>query len=481
MGEIYSPHPRQELVLLCPFQEILYGGAAGSGKSFLLIFAWLQHEKKYESKAKGLVLRKTNAELEDLVQEFKKVLGSIYGDARKMWNETKHTFTLPSGAILEMGYLDADDDKYRYHGRAFNFVAWDELTLWPDPGPYDFLLSRTRSADGVPVVVLATTNPIGVGASWVMKRWKIDKFPNGMHPVHIYTDLKSNSVLGERPDLDKLTDKQLPNHIKRWTRVFIPGRLEDNPSLDKDGMYRSQLIMRPKKIREALLGGRWDSVDGAFFEEWDPKVHVISTFKPDPSWRRWMAMDWGTAHPYCALWAAQAPNGEIYVYDELYGDGGEHNKGTMETASQVALRVRERERSRNEVVDERYLDSSCFAGHGHEMTIAQSFAKEGVVFQPAVRSNKAGSINIFREYLKVVNGNSRIKFMQSCENTIRTIPTMQFDSKDKEQYDSKGEDHPTDCCLYLMRMNTDAPVGIVGRMKDLNRANSARYSGMGVW
>ena len=162
-GMVYSPHPRQELVMLCPINEILYGGSAGSGKSFCIIFSWLQHESLYGWKAKGLVLRKTNPELEDLIQEFKKVFSALPQPPK--WNETKRTFTHNSGAVLEMGYLDVDDDKYRYHGRQFSMICWDELTLWHTPEQYDFLRTRARSAHGVPVTILSTTNPIGSRAA----------------------------------------------------------------------------------------------------------------------------------------------------------------------------------------------------------------------------------------------------------------------------------------------------------------------------
>ena len=94
-GMVYSPHPRQELVMLCPINEILYGGSAGSGKSFCIIFSWLQHESLYGWKAKGLVLRKTNPELEDLIQEFKKVFSALPNPPK--WNETKRTLTHQSG------------------------------------------------------------------------------------------------------------------------------------------------------------------------------------------------------------------------------------------------------------------------------------------------------------------------------------------------------------------------------------------------
>lgn len=472
-GTIFTPHPRQELVMLCPINEILYGGSAGSGKSFCIIFSWLQHERMYGQKAKGLVLRKTNPELEDLVQEFKKVFAALPSPPK--WNETKRTFTHPSGAVLEMGYLDVPDDKYRYHGRQFSFVAWDELTLWADSVAYDFLRTRARSAHGVPVTILSTTNPIGAGSNWVMERWRIDEFPDGMRPFRLYTSTRSGEVFEDgHPEWDKLEDIDLPPGIKRWTRIFIPGKLADNPSLDGDGAYRSSLMMQPDKIRKALLEGRWDAIDGAFFDEWDPKVHVVKNFKIPKGGRRWMAMDWGTAKPYCALWGYDAPNGEIYVYDELYGWGGQNDKGTMEPASAVAQKVRAREMDRGEYIIERYMDPSCFSKDGHEVSIADIFRQNQLHFQPGPRRNKEGRISLLREKLKVVNNNSQLKVFDSCYHLIRTLPRLQFDPVNPQLFDSKSEDHAVDALLYLIiRNRTD--IGVKGfDMGEINRARLSR-------
>lgn len=478
-GMVYSPHTRQELVMLCPINEILYGGSAGSGKSFCIIFSWLQHESLYGWKAKGLVLRKTNPELEDLIQEFKKVFSALPNPPK--WNETKRTFTHQSGSVLEMGYLDVDDDKYRYHGRQFTFLAWDELTLWHTPEQYDFLRTRTRSAHGVPVTILSTTNPIGAGAGWVMNRWKIDQYPDGMKPIRLYISTKTYEIYQDRADLDELEDWELPEGIKRWTRIFIPGKLADNPSLDQDGAYRSQLMMQPEKIRKALLEGRWDSVEGAFFEEWDPKVHVVKHFNPPKGGRRWMALDWGTAKPYCALWGYDAPNGEIYVYDELYGWGGLPDKGTMEPASVVAQKILARERERGEYIVERYMDPSCFSKDGHEVSISDIFRQAQVHFQPGPRRNKEGRIALLREKLKVVNGNAQLKIMNNCAHLIRTLPRLQFDTIKFQLYDTKSEDHAVDALLYLLiRNRTD----IGAKQIDINGINAARLSRFGefgVW
>ncbi len=480
-AQVYVPHVRQRLVMLCPCNEILYGGAAGAGKSFAIIFSWMQHQAIYGAKAKGLVIRKTMPELEDLIQEFQRVFSTLQFPPK--WNETKKTFTHPDGAILELGYLDKESDKFRYHGRRFTFEAWDELTLWDTCKPYEFLMTRARSAEGVPVTVLATTNPIGVGAGWVKKRWRVDQFPDGMVPFSLFINLKDGMITEENPELLGLSDEELfARGYKKWTRIFIPGRLKDNPSLEQDGAYRAQLMMQGDKTRKALLDGVWDAIDGQFFEEWDASVHVTPWFKVPEHCRRWMAMDWGTADPYCCLWAAELDDGRVVVYDELYGQhsSGEENRGTLENASQVALKIRERERLRGEFITERYADPTIFSKMGHEVTIGGLFASEGVVFQPSGRRDKEGRIALFREYLKVVNKNSRIVFMNNCRNTIRTIPMMMFDKNNSLQFDTKLEDHAVDTVLYLLSKNPKDHVK-ASKLFELNNSNVGAYSEMGVW
>jgi len=480
MSEIFHPHPRQELVLLCPCNEILYGGTAGAGKSFAIIFSWVQHERIYGKHAKGLIIRKTNPELEDLVGEFRKVFAGMEDPPK--WNETKRSFVHRSGAVLEMGYLDSESDRFRYHGRAFNFVAWDELTLWPTSVPYDFLLSRTRSAHGIPVRILSTTNPIGPGTTWVKRRWRLDQHRNGMVPMTFFIDLDSGKIEEDRPDLEHKSETTLLSEgYRKWTRIFIPGKLSDNPSLDRDGQYRASLMMQPEHIRKALLDGRWDAIEGAFFSEFDPTVHVIKAFQPHKSWKRWMAMDWGTAKPYCCLWFCENPNGEVLVYDEMYGihHSGEPDKGCMEPASLVAQKIRERERQRGEIITERYADPSIFSSDGHEVSIDGLFTGEGVIFQPSGRRDKEARVALMRQYLAVTNGMARLRIMDNCIHTIRTLPMLQFKPNNPELYDTDGEDHAADAISYGLWKNPK-DIGKTSNLRKHNEDLLASFSEFGA-
>ena len=101
------------------------------------------------------------------------------------FTKQENSWTFPSGAIVEFGYLDADEDRFRYMGRAFSFIGWDELTSWPGDGvdpqgqpcnsSYLYLLSRLRAVEGsgLRLEVRATCTPAGVGSTWVKQRWAI--------------------------------------------------------------------------------------------------------------------------------------------------------------------------------------------------------------------------------------------------------------------------------------------------------------------
>src|SRR5207302_235664 len=95
-------------------------------------------------------------------------LGATYNKGTSQW-------TFPGGAIVEFGFLDAPEDVYRYAGRAFSFIGWDELTSWPgdstdaDGQPvsfaYVYMLSRLRAVEGsrLRLEVRATCTPDNVG------------------------------------------------------------------------------------------------------------------------------------------------------------------------------------------------------------------------------------------------------------------------------------------------------------------------------
>ena len=448
---VWAPQPRQKIFVTCPFDEILYGGAAGGGKTDGLLGDFLNHANLYGKNAVGVLFRKSFPEFEEVLRRSQEIYGAIgatYKDKSKSW-------TFPNGATQRLAYIESYDDALQHRGFQYSHASWDELTLWATDEEYTFIKSRMRSAAGVPTRIVSTTNPGGPGHDWVMKHWYVDVYPNGMKPFHTYLDLDKN-IAFEDKELDKCKVSELPTNIKRKTRIFIPGKLADNAYLDNDGEYRACLLSMPEAQRKMLLDGRWDVVEGAFFKEWNPSVHIVKSFKPPKDWARWMAGDWGSSKPYCCLWGATSPNGDVYIYRELYGSDGKPNVGNRKGAYEVGQIIRSLELEADEWITERYLDASCWDDLGLGTTIAAQFASPqggSIHFQKSQKKNKAGSISLLRDYLKVVNGTSRLKVMDVAANLIRTLPAMQMNRVNLEQYDTDLEDHAVDCCLYLLRKN----------------------------
>lgn len=207
--------------------EVLYGGAAGGGKSDALLMAALRYVDVPGYSA--LLLRKTFADLSKpgaLMDRAAQWLGST----NATWHERTKTWTFPSGAKLTFGYLETANDHYQYQGAEYQFVGFDELTQFPE-NQYRYLFSRTRRLKGstIPVRVRAGSNPGGMGHQWVYQRF-----------------LRKQSQ----------------------QRAFIPAKLDDNPHLDR-AEYERSLSELGAVEREQLRNGNWLArADGVFRRSW---------------------------------------------------------------------------------------------------------------------------------------------------------------------------------------------------------------------
>lgn len=236
----WKPSPHQAAFLLVPHKEAFYGGAAGGGKSIALLMAALMfvHDPKY----KALILRRTFSDLSapgaliDIAHEW---LGPT--DAR--WNEAKHQWTFPSGAVLKFGHMAAEADKTQYQGAAYQFVGYDELTHFTEP-MYTYLFSRMRKQkdNKIPIRMRAAGNPGGIGHEWVKRRF--------IDPA----------------DPETMSEHEIE---RKKGRIFIPSGLQDNPFLDKEDYIDSLMELDPV-TRSQLMNGDWEiRGDGNMFKsEW---------------------------------------------------------------------------------------------------------------------------------------------------------------------------------------------------------------------
>ncbi|NDD54071.1 hypothetical protein EBZ39_09365, partial [bacterium] len=103
---------------------------------------------------------------------------------------------------------------------------------------------------------------------------------------------------------------QAPDEEGGMLRQYIPARLRDNPSMEKDYARRLQGLGSPEMVR-AWLEGDWEAVSGAALEQLSRKVHAVRRFDVPRHWTRFTSIDWGTAKPFSVGWYAVAEGGTV--------------------------------------------------------------------------------------------------------------------------------------------------------------------------
>lgn len=291
---VHNPHPVQQFALTLMSKEVLFGGAAGGGKSDWLLMAALQYVDVPHYSA--LILRKTWPDLN--------APGAIL-DRAKTWfadlpvrmHDEGRYWSFPSGATLQFGTLQYDKDVAKYQSAEYQFIGFDELTHWREE-PYKFMFSRIRK----PQIQCLTCS-----TSMWRKRKSVGtvefRHTSGEYEKkcpHKRPDPRPIAQYGPAADGTTLFDVPLrmraasnPGGVGHlWVRshfidpktrskdaTFIPSLISDNPSLNQEE-YRQTLMHLNPVARERMLNGDWDvSEAGGFFDRNSfPFVDVV----PEP-------------------------------------------------------------------------------------------------------------------------------------------------------------------------------------------------------
>ena len=411
-------------------QDVLYGGAAGGGKSFAMLVDPLRFMNRSEHRA--LLLRRSMPELRELIDKSRELYTKAFPGAK--FREVEKVWKFPSGATLEFGYLDRDADVYRYQGQSYSWIGIDELTQYPTEFPLQYLQSRLRTTDSeIKPYIRCTANPGGVGGHWVRKRYLTPAPPNEAF---------------KGPD--------------GLTRKFIPARLEDNPYLSKDGRYEQMLASLPPVQRKQLLEGNWDVAEGAAFVEFNPEIHVIPPFKIPIHWAKYKGVDYGYAAESCCVWATIDPDDNtLIIYRELY------RKGL--TGSALAEMITAYEKDDNKSI-QGVLDTAAWNKTGvGGPTVGETLVRAGHKLRPADKNRIQGKIQI-HEYLKQdkTTGRPKLQIFSNCVNLIRELQSIPVDPNKPEDVDTKASDHAYDALRYLIMSRPSKP-SAYSRMKEIKR------------
>lgn len=431
---LWQPQPGPQTALLqCPVFEVFYGGARGGGKTDGSLGDWMLHQSLYGEAAVGVFFRRRFKQLSEVIARSKQLfpkLGAKY-------NEQKAEWLFPNGARLLFRYLERDSDADEYQGHNYTRIYIEEVTNFPSASPINKLRATLRSATGVPVGMRLTGNPGGPGHNWVKARY-IDPCPAGFK---IIADEEVVELGGEFITI-------------RLERVFIPSKLRDNQLLFRnDPTYILRLKQSGSEaLVKAWLDGNWDIVDGAFFDEWS-EAHILDhrVWLPKLPKRatRFRSFDWGSAKPFSVGWYILSdgtwglPEGALLKYREWYGAKGP-NIGLKMDAPLVARGIVEREAG--DVLQYGVADPAIFIRNGGP-SIAEMMAIAGCMWRPADNKRVPGWEQC-RWRLKGEAGLPMMYFLDTCVDSIRTIPGLQHDEKDIEDLDTEGEDHAGDEWRY---------------------------------
>ena len=401
----------QEDFLAAGETDVLYGGAAGGGKSYAMLVDPLRYA--HRSAHRGLIIRRSMPELRELIDKSRELYpkafpGCKYKEVEKLWN-------FPSGAKIEFGFLERDADVYRYQGQAYSWIGFDEITHLPTEFAWNYLASRLRTTDSaIKCYMRCTANPGGAGATWVKKRY-----------------------------IDPAVPCESFEGADGLTRKFIPARLQDNPFLATDGNYEKMLKALPPTQRQQLLEGNWDVAEGAAFTEFVPQLHVITPFEVPVHWERVKGIDYGYASESACIWAAVDPSdGTLIVYRELY------QKGLLGTELAELITNMEMQ---DPFSVQGVLDTACWSRTGTTgPTIGETLQRAGHKLRRADKNRIQGKIQI-HEYLKVMqSGRPRIQLFNTCPNLIRELQSIPLDKRNPEDVDTHAPDHAYDALRYLI-------------------------------
>lgn len=437
----YQPTKKQAMFHASTANEILYGGAAGGGKTKALVMDALFRCLKWPNTV-AVIFRRSYAELEDT--DIKEAQSS-YPEALATYNAGRHEFRLVNGSKILFRHCENEADRFRYSGLEAQFMYFDELTTFTQV-IYDFLRTRLRAKKslGVVPIVRSASNPGNIGHGWVKKEF-VDAGP--------YMEIRVQEIWSEA--LHK---------TKRVSTQYIPSLATENPYITDD--YIFELEQKPEALRLALLNGDWNSFEGQAFPELCIKpentdrrwTHVIEPFEIPLDWPRYFSFDYGYSDPFACQWWAMDHRGCAYLYREWYGCvPRKADTGLKLTPVQIADGILEREEQeiRDNLRVIRTADPSIFdksRGYSVADQMAPGYMgrQKGVLFNKGDNTRIAGKMEVHERLRFDEDGKPMMYIFSTCKDWIRTVPTLPYDDKKVEDIDTDAEDHDYDATRYFL-------------------------------
>lgn len=469
----YRPSPWGHEFHSLPHDEALGAGAAGPGKTTVLIAEPLyqiavehercedpDHEYPLEWGASvgwALYLRRTFPMLAQTLVRARTMFMRM--DPGVRFNVKDSTFVFTSGFRYQFGQCQHRDDWEAYFSNEYTMICFDELVGFEEE-QYEQISGRCRTTDPVLAKmkkVRAMSNPlmrqeegskIAVrNPHWVRERF-VDPAPLGR------VTLETTIMMDD--DTEEI-----------YTSIYLPAVLSDNPNKEFVRQYEKTLKSKPAHIVRAMLRGDWYSVAGGFYAEaWNPDLHICRPFEVPDEWLQFRAMDWGYKSWGTIGLFAMDDDENIYLHRELNFRGKD--------AYEVGKDLRRQEKSLGLWAGGRSrlsgpADTNLWEERGNVgRSKAAEFVALGIGWTPAdKRSRVANAARLTTRLKDHANGTQTpgIVIFSSCHETIKTLPQIQTNPDDPEEPQKGGADHWHDMICYACAYASNGHKGIAMRSK----------------
>ena len=433
---------KQGLAFNTQATEVLYGGAAGGGKSYLKRVSAIRWCVEVPG-VQVYLFRRTLPDLRDNhlrgPSSFHVMLAPYVQSGHVKYKAVENEFEFWNGSVLHLCYCDSENDVEKYRGAEIHVLMMDELTHFTEY-QYRFLRSRVRIA-GLPIPakykgriprIEAASNPGSIGHAWVKRTFVSPKPPMTVWRVE-----------GEEGGM---------------LRQFIPARLADNPYLTRDDPAYAERLkgLGADSLVRAMLDGDWDIIAGQAFEKLRRETHCIDPFTPPDDWLCFGSFDWGSTKPFSfGAWTVSNGNalpdgrvfrkGAIIRWNECYGWTGKPDEGLRKEAGDVAEMIKARLGGRK--LSYIAADPSMWKVDGGP-SIAETFLRHGVVLRKADNSRLVGYVQLRQRIAGDEEGPMLLATRNCHDGFWRTLPDIVLDENHPEDIDTDQEDHCADDCRY---------------------------------
>jgi hypothetical protein len=462
--------PRQREAFDTEATELLFGGASEGGKS-VFIRLMLSALCSAVPNLQCFIYRKY---YQDVIRNHQQGEMS-FPDILRPWvqqklveiteNEVRWTKT---GSLITLGQLRTDEDVEKAQGVPKHVLVLDEATQIKERHIKD-VRGWVRMSKEMKALLPVYLKPL--------YPWLSDAQLMEMLPRVLYTANPIGASVGFfRRTFVKSRAPRSIEKVGAFKQQYIPSRIDDNPSADKEAQRARLESMSGAAVADALITGNWDAPIGDYLREYNDELHSCPDCQPADHLYKWRSIDWGSADPAAVYWFFSSdgepfkdqhgrvrwfPKGAVVVYREWYiCDPNEQSKGARLSNEDIAkgINARTRETIQGPTLADRYpFVDQGHTRHGEKYTIATVFEDNGCKLTLANTARLFGWNELKARLMgrREMGPDGKeytlpmIYFCESCRYAREYIPALETDPDDIEDAVDVGEaTHSCDAIRY---------------------------------